>query len=43
MSHGGPLAALLVACERCAYGLSDELTQRFFIHAGEQLQPSVAA
>jgi uncharacterized alpha-E superfamily protein len=43
MSHGGPLAALLVACERCAYGLSDELTQRFFIHAGEQLQSSVAA
>jgi uncharacterized alpha-E superfamily protein len=43
MSHGGPLAALLAACERCAYGLSDELTQRFFIHAGEQLQTSVAA
>lgn len=38
-----PLAALLAACERYAYGLSDELTQRFFIHAGEQSQPSVAA
>ena len=38
-----PLAALLAACERYAYGLSDELTQRFFIHAGEQSQTSVAA
>ena len=26
-----PLAALLAACERCAYGLSDELTHRFCI------------
>lgn len=43
MPHGEPLAALLAACERCAYGLSDELTQRFFIHAGERLQTSVAA
>jgi uncharacterized alpha-E superfamily protein len=38
-----PLAALLAACERFAHGLSDELTQRFFIHAGEQTQTSVAA
>jgi len=38
-----PLAALLAACERYAYGLSDELTERFFIHAGEQTQASVAA
>jgi uncharacterized circularly permuted ATP-grasp superfamily protein/uncharacterized alpha-E superfamily protein len=38
-----PLASLLAACERFAYGLSDELTQRFFIHAGEQTQTSVAA
>jgi len=43
MSQGEPLAALLAACERCAYGLSDELTQRFFIHAGERPQTSVAA
>lgn len=42
--HGAePLAALLVACERSASGLSDELTQRFFIHAGEHAQTSVAA
>jgi len=41
--QGEPLAALLAACERYAYGLSDELTQRFFIHAGEQPQTSVAA
>jgi len=38
-----PLSALLVACERCAYGLSDELTQRFFVHAGERPQTSFAA
>jgi uncharacterized circularly permuted ATP-grasp superfamily protein/uncharacterized alpha-E superfamily protein len=42
-SHPEPVSALLVACERCAYGLSDELTQRFFIHVGEQPQASVAA
>jgi uncharacterized circularly permuted ATP-grasp superfamily protein/uncharacterized alpha-E superfamily protein len=42
-SQGEPLAALLAACERCAYGLSDELTHRFFIHAGERPQTSVAA
>lgn len=41
--QGEPLAALLGDCERCAYGLSDELTQRFFIHAGEHPQTSVAA
>ncbi len=40
---GEPLAALLTACESCVYGLSDELTQRFFIHAGEHPQTSVAA
>ena len=43
MPEGEPLAALLAACERCVYGLSDELTQRFFIHAGEHPQTSVAA
>ena len=43
LPKGEPLAALLAACERFAYGLSDELTQRFFIHAGEQTQTSVAA
>jgi len=42
-SEGEPLSALLVACERCAYGLSDELTQRFFVHAGERPQTSFAA
>jgi uncharacterized circularly permuted ATP-grasp superfamily protein/uncharacterized alpha-E superfamily protein len=43
-AHGSePLSALLVACERSAFGLSDELTQRFFIHAGERPQASVAA
>jgi len=41
--QGGPLTALLAVCERCAQGLSDELTQRFFIHAGEHPQTSVAA
>ncbi len=43
MSRDEPLAALLTACEGCVYGLSDELTQRFFIHAGERPQTSVAA
>ncbi|HYJ16179.1 MAG TPA: circularly permuted type 2 ATP-grasp protein [Candidatus Limnocylindria bacterium] len=43
MSRDEPLAALLTACESCVYGLSDELTQRFFIHAGERPQTSVAA
>jgi uncharacterized alpha-E superfamily protein len=43
MPEGEPLAALLAACERSVYGLSDELTQRFFIHAGEHPQASVAA
>ena len=43
MSRDKPLAALLTACEGCVYGLSDELTQRFFIHAGERPQTSVAA
>lgn len=38
-----PLCALLAACERAAYGLSDELTQRFFAHAGERPQTSFAA
>ncbi len=38
-----PLSALLAACERCAHGLSDELTQRFFVHAGERPQTSFAA
>jgi uncharacterized alpha-E superfamily protein len=37
------LSALLMACQRCAAGLSNELTQRFFIHAGERPQSSVAA
>ena len=43
MCRDEPLAALRTACERCVYGLSDELTQRFFIHAGERPQTSVAA
>ena len=43
LPQGEPLAALLAACERCVYGLSDELTQRFFVHAGERPQTSVAA
>ncbi len=48
-SHGEPaafgqaLSGLLAACERCAYGLSDEIAQRFFVHAGERAQASVAA
>jgi uncharacterized alpha-E superfamily protein len=42
-SRSEPLSALLAACERCAYGLSDELTQRFFIHVDERSQASVAA
>jgi uncharacterized alpha-E superfamily protein len=42
-TQGEPLAALLAACERYVYGFSDELTQRFFIHAGEHPQTSVAA
>jgi uncharacterized alpha-E superfamily protein len=41
--QGEPLSALLQTCERYAYGLSDELTQRFFIHVGERSQASVAA
>ena len=41
--RGEPLPTLLAACESYAYGLSDELTQRFFIHAGEHPQTSVAA
>jgi uncharacterized circularly permuted ATP-grasp superfamily protein/uncharacterized alpha-E superfamily protein len=42
-SQAEPLSALLAACERVAYGISDELTQRFFVHAGERPQTSVAA
>ena len=42
-SHGEPLTPLLAACERFAQGLSDEFTQRFFVHAGERPQTSVAA
>lgn len=38
-----PLAALLAACRRATFGISDELTQRFFVHAGERPQTSVAA
>lgn len=37
------LVAVLAACQRVAYGLSDELAQRFFIHASERAQTSVAA
>ena len=40
---GEPLAMILRACERFAYGISDELSQRFFVHAGEGPQASVAA
>jgi uncharacterized alpha-E superfamily protein len=49
LSHGEParfgeaLATMLRACERFAHGLSDELSQRFFVHAGERPQASVAA
>ncbi len=43
LSNGEPLTPLLTACERLAQGLSDELTQRFFVHAGERPQTSVAA
>jgi len=42
-SRGEPLTPLLTACERFAQGLSDEFTQRFFVHAGERPQTSVAA
>jgi uncharacterized circularly permuted ATP-grasp superfamily protein/uncharacterized alpha-E superfamily protein len=42
-SDAEPLSALLAACARAAYGISDELTQRFFVHAGERPQTSVAA
>ena len=41
--RGAPLAALLAASERSTLALSDELTHRFFIHAGESPQASVAA
>jgi uncharacterized alpha-E superfamily protein len=40
---GEALATMLRACERFAHGLSDELSQRFFVHAGERPQASVAA
>jgi uncharacterized circularly permuted ATP-grasp superfamily protein/uncharacterized alpha-E superfamily protein len=40
---GEGLKTMLTACERLAYGLSDELSQRFFVHAGERPQASVAA
>lgn len=40
---GEGLATMLRSCERLAYGLSDELLQRFFVHAGERPQASVAA
>jgi uncharacterized alpha-E superfamily protein len=42
-SFGEPLSKMLSACERFAYGFSDELSQRFFVHAGEGPQASVAA
>ena len=38
-----PICAMLEACVRAASGISDELTQRFFVHAGERPQTSVAA
>jgi uncharacterized circularly permuted ATP-grasp superfamily protein/uncharacterized alpha-E superfamily protein len=37
------LPALLVACERFAYGLSDEISQRFFAHAGDTARRTLAA
>lgn len=40
---GESLAVPLSMCERCAYALSDEITQRFFVHAGEKPQSSAAA
>jgi uncharacterized circularly permuted ATP-grasp superfamily protein/uncharacterized alpha-E superfamily protein len=42
-SRGGRLSTLLAACERFVGGLSDELTQRFFVHAGARFQTTVAA
>jgi uncharacterized alpha-E superfamily protein len=42
-SRGGILSALLAGCERSVSGLSDELTGRFFIHAGARSQTTVAA
>jgi uncharacterized alpha-E superfamily protein len=41
--RGEELTVLLAACERCASGLSDELSQRFFALASERTRASVAA
>ncbi len=40
---GEALAKMLRDCERLAHGISDELSQRFFVHAGEHPQANAAA
>jgi uncharacterized circularly permuted ATP-grasp superfamily protein/uncharacterized alpha-E superfamily protein len=40
---GETLATLLQECALCAYGLSEELSQRFFVHVGERAQANLAA
>jgi hypothetical protein len=39
--YGESLALLLEDCKYCVHGLSDELSRRFFMHAGERTQASV--
>jgi uncharacterized alpha-E superfamily protein len=40
---GEALATMLRDCERLAYDISDELSQRFFVHVGENPQANAAA
>ena len=42
-SFGAGLKSLLVSCETFVHALSDELSQRYFVHAGELTQASLAA
>ncbi|HMF52668.1 MAG TPA: hypothetical protein VK603_28665, partial [Candidatus Saccharimonadales bacterium] len=42
-SVGDGLRSLLVSCETFVHALSDELSQRYFVHAGEHTQASLAA
>ena len=42
-SFGSDLKSLLAGCENFVYALSDELSQRYFVHAGEHTQASLAA
>jgi len=37
------LNSLLADCEVFAHALSDELSQRYFVHTGEHTQASLAA